>query len=94
MLFVAGPRLTKTKAFQNIALNDTQDTAQGYKSSGFPPELIGQKGTAYTVLRPSGKVMLAGNVYDAYTRGDFIEKGETIEVIAAEGTSLRVKKSE
>lgn len=94
MLFVAGPRLTKTKAFQNIALNDTQETAQGYKSSGFPPELLGQKGTAYTVLRPSGKVMLAGNVYDAYTRGDFIEKGETIEVIAAEGTSLRVKKSE
>lgn len=93
MLFVAGPKLAKTRAFQNIALNETQEAAKGYTSSAFPPDMIGQKGTAYTVLRPSGKVMIAGAVYDAYTRGDYVEKGDTVEVIATEGTSLRVKKS-
>jgi membrane-bound serine protease (ClpP class) len=56
--------------------------------------MVGKKGTAYTVLRPSGKVMLEGTLYDAYTRGDYVEKGDSIEVIAAEGTSLRVKKAE
>lgn len=94
LLFIAGPKLTKTRAFQNIALHDTQETTQGYTSSAFTKELVGKKGTAYTVLRPSGKIILDGAVYDAYTRGDYIDKGQTVEVIATEGTSLRVKKAE
>lgn len=93
LLFFVGPRLTQTQAFRNIALTDTQEKTEGFTSSVFPPNLVGQRGEAYTVLRPSGKVMIAGNVFDAYTRGEFIDKGESIEVIAAEGTSLRVKKS-
>lgn len=94
LLFVAGPKLTRSKAFQTIALNDTQEKEKGYTSSLFPTDIVGQKGKAYTVLRPSGKVMVAGSLYDAYTRGDFIDKGDAVEIIAAEGTSLRVKKSE
>jgi len=94
LLFIAGPKLTKTRAFKNITLHDTQEATQGYKSSTFAPELIGQKGTAYTVLRPSGKIIVEGVMFDAYTRGDYIEKGQTVEVIATEGTSLRVKKAE
>ena len=46
------------------------------------------------VIIAGPKVMLEGTLYDAYTRGDYVEKGDSIEVIAAEGTSLRVKKAE
>jgi membrane-bound serine protease (ClpP class) len=94
MLFLVGPKLTKTRAFQNIALNDTQEKSQGYTSNTFPSDIVGQRGTAYTILRPSGKVQIAGKLYDADTRGDYIEKGDAVEVIAAEGASLRVKKAE
>jgi len=94
LLFVAGPKLTRSRAFQSIALNDTQEKDSGYTSMSFPPGIVGQKGTAYTILRPSGKIMVEGTLYDAYTRGEFIEKGNSVEVIAAEGTSLRVKKVE
>ncbi|MBL7851327.1 MAG: nodulation protein NfeD [Cyclobacteriaceae bacterium] len=94
LLFIAGPKLTRTQAFKNIALTETQEKEQGYTSNLFPADIVGQRGTAYTVLRPSGKVMVGGNVFDAYTRGDFVDKGDPIEVIAAEGTSLRVKKTE
>ncbi|MBL7845964.1 MAG: nodulation protein NfeD [Cyclobacteriaceae bacterium] len=94
LLFFVGPKLAKTRAFHNIANMDTQQAGEGYTSNAFPPAIIGKKGTTYTVLRPSGKVIIEGNLHDAYTRGDFIDKGETIEVIAAEGTSLRVKKAE
>lgn len=93
LLFVAGPKLTRSRAFQNIALNDTQEKDKGYTSNVFPAQIVGQKGTAYTVLRPSGKVMVEGNIYDAYTRGDYIDKGDPVEIIDAEGSSLRVKKS-
>lgn len=93
LLFIAGPKLTRSQAFRNIALTDTQEKEQGYTSNLFPSDIVGQRGEAYTVLRPGGKVMIAGNIYDAYTRGEFIDRGEPIEVLAAEGTSLRVKKS-
>jgi membrane-bound serine protease (ClpP class) len=37
-------------------------------------------------------VIIDEQIYDAFTRGDFIEKGESIEVIGTEGVTLKVKK--
>lgn len=92
LLFVGGARLTKTKAFNRIALSDTQDAKSGYTVNSFQKDLMGKQGKAQTILRPSGKVLIEGEIYDAFTRGDFIEKDETIEVIGKEGVTLRVKK--
>jgi membrane-bound serine protease (ClpP class) len=36
--------------------------------------------------------MIDGQIFDAYTRGEFLEKGEPIEVLDDETTSLRVRK--
>lgn len=92
LLFVLGVRLTETKAFSRIALVDTQDKTQGFTSSVYEEKkLIGKRGVSYTVLRPSGKVMIDDQIYDAYTRGNYIGEGEEIEVVSDEGTSLKVK---
>jgi membrane-bound serine protease (ClpP class) len=53
--------------------------------------MIGKRGVAYTVLRPSGKIMIDNVLYDAYTRGEYIEKDTTVVVVSDEGTSLQVK---
>jgi len=94
LLFFGGARLTKTKAFQRITLSDTQETKDGYSVNTFHADLLGKRGTSYTILRPSGKVMIDEQIYDAFTRGDFVEKGDTIEVIGTEGVTLKVKKIE
>ena len=94
LMFVGGVRLTQTKAFQNIALMGEQKKEEGYTSKFNKEPMLHKKGTAYTVLRPSGKVMIDGEIYDAYTRGNYIDKDEEIEVISEEGTSLKVKKVE
>lgn len=91
LMFVGGTRLIRTRAFDRIALKDTQDKAEGYTSSTYSPTLVGHRGTTYTVLRPSGKIMIEGQLYDAYTRGGYIDKDVEVEVINAEGTSLQVK---
>jgi membrane-bound serine protease (ClpP class) len=91
LLFFGGAKLTQTKAFRRMALTDTQESAQGYSVNISSKELIGKKGIAHTVLRPSGKVMIDDQVYDAFTRGDYVQKGETIEVIGTEGITLKVK---
>jgi membrane-bound serine protease (ClpP class) len=93
LLFVGGARLSNTRLFKRIALVETQDPSAGYVVKPATESLRGKRGTAYTVLRPAGKVMIDGQLYDAYTRGEYLEKGDPIEVLDDETTSLRVKKS-
>ncbi len=88
VLFVAGARLTDSKFFKRVALTETQ---AGYTSNIVKEPMTGKIGTAYTVLRPSGKVIIEGQLYDAFTRGEYIEKGETVEVLGEETTSLKVR---
>lgn len=95
-IFVATaiPKLLRSRRFKEISLQNVMDRAQGYSSGSLSKNLVGTMGEAYTVLRPSGKVMIEDTLYDATTRGDYIEQGEKVEVIAQEGVSLRVKKAE
>jgi membrane-bound serine protease (ClpP class) len=93
LLFLGGARLANTQAFQRIALVDTQNRSEGY-TVGFQSEgMKGKRGVAHTVLRPSGKIMIDTQVYDAFTRGEFIERGDNIEVIGTEGVTLKVRKT-
>ncbi len=92
LLFFGGAKLTETKAFQRMALTDTQESSQGFSVNNSTHVLLGKKGTAHTVLRPSGKVMIDDQVYDGFTRGEYIDKGEEVEVIGTEGVTLRVRK--
>jgi len=94
IMFIGGVRLTQTKIFKRISLEEVQDSKEGYTSHFIKDSMLGKTGTAYTVLRPSGKVMIDGTMYDAFTRGDFISKGSTIEVIDEEGGNLKVKEVE
>jgi len=94
LVFWLTPKVNEWGAFKNITLATTQDRAQGYTSSFYSEELNGKMGTVRSRLRPSGKVEIEGEIYDAYSRGEFLEQGEKIRVISTEGTSLRVKKLE
>lgn len=93
LLIFGGARLTDTKAFKRISLNDSQESSQGFSVNSNTQAMMGKQGVASTILRPSGKVLIEDQVYDAFTRGEFVEKGEPIEVIGTEGVTLRVKKS-
>jgi membrane-bound serine protease (ClpP class) len=92
VLFIGGARISNSKLFKRIALMETQDREQGYTSSFVKEPMKGKTGLAYTVLRPSGKVIIDGQLYDAFTRGEYIDKDQQIEVVDEETTSLKVKK--
>jgi membrane-bound serine protease (ClpP class) len=91
LLLVGGSKLHGTRFFQNVALTDTQNRSMGYVATQFIESLVGKTGVAETVLRPSGKITIDGKLYDAYTRGEYVEKGQAVEVISAEGPSLKVR---
>jgi len=91
LMFIGGVRLTESRMFKRVALQNVLSKEAGYTSDFKANSYLGKKGTAYTILRPSGKVIIDGNILDATTRGDYIEKDTNVEVIGEEGTSLKVK---
>lgn len=95
MMFFGGARLLNSNVFKRVALQDVQDTDKGYTSTFYKEKsMIGLKGKAYTRLRPSGKIEVDGVIYDAFTRGNFIDEGVDVEIISDEGTSLKVKEAQ
>ncbi|MBK6266229.1 nodulation protein NfeD [Marivirga sp. S37H4] len=94
LMFFGGVRLTNTKFFKRVALQGVQSKESGYSSRFIVAGLMAKTGTVYSVLRPSGKVEIDGELYDAYTRGEYLEPGTEIIVIEESGTSLKVKKLE
>ncbi len=92
VLFFGGSQLMQSKAFQRMALIETQESSKGFTVNTQTKSMQGKTGTAYTVLRPSGKVMIDDQIFDAFTRGDYVEKGDAIVVIESEGVTLKVKR--
>ena len=93
LVFTGSPMLAQSKAMHHIVNTDTQSSAVGYSVNATASIMIHKTGVAHTILRPSGKVMIDNQLFDAITRGDFIERGEHIKVIGTEGVALQVKKS-
>lgn len=91
--FYIGRKALTSKLFGNLALQTVQAKEEGY-SSAFDDvnSMIGKQGVTYTILRPSGKILIDNDLYDATAITGYIEKNEKIEVIAYETSSLIVKK--
>lgn len=94
LVFWLTPKVNEWGAFKTITLASTQERSEGYTSSFYSDSLLGKQGVVHSRLRPSGRVEIDGEIYDATSRGDFIDQDEKIVVISTEGTSLKVKKLE
>ncbi len=78
--------------FKNMALKAVQNVDDGYVSvetSLFA--LKGETGVAYSVLRPGGKVLINGEVFDAIAETGFVEQGESIRVTKVVSAQLYVE---
>jgi membrane-bound serine protease (ClpP class) len=53
--------------------------------------LINQTGSAYTILRPSGKATIGDQRVDVVTEGAMIDKGTPIRVVTVEGNRVVVR---
>lgn len=55
-----------------------------------PARLVGSAARSVTVLRPVGKIEIAGEVYDAVSTGPFISAGRPVRVLKYENAQLYV----
>ncbi len=86
-------KLLDTSMFSHLILSSTQNKNEGYSSfdSKFN-SLTGQTGIAATSLRPSGRVEIDFEQYDAKSLVGFIDKGEKVKVVKFETGQVYVVK--
>ncbi len=98
--FYLGAKLITSQGVvgNTLSLNTIQDTLAGYSSINVKMrDLMGKSGQAYTILRPSGKVEIDDEVYDATALTGYIERGEPVKVVKYETSQVfvvKVKKEE
>ncbi len=87
-------KLFTTSTFGQLALNTVQNTSEGFTSANMKyRSMVGKSGVAHTVLRPSGKVLIEDDIYDATADSGYIEKGEHVIVIKHETGQLFVRQT-
>ena len=89
-----GKKMFTSPALGNLALNRNLKMEDGFLGvESQPKELVGKTGIADSVLRPSGKVIVDGEIYDAKSEYGLIDKGSQIKVIRYETGQVYVVKT-
>jgi membrane-bound serine protease (ClpP class) len=91
-LWLSKKLFSPNRLFGSLALETSVKQSDGFESfdSGKLAALVGKTGTAHTVLRPSGKVLIEGEVYSAVAETGFITRGSSITVRREEQGQLYV----
>ncbi|WP_425432608.1 NfeD family protein [Labilibaculum filiforme] len=92
----ASKKLFATNSFLgHLALGAIEKSEDGYVGVDMKAKsLIGKTGTVLSVLRPSGKVFIENQIYDAKSEDGFIDKDTLVEVIRFETGQVYVVKKE
>lgn len=84
-------RIGRKGFMRKLALNKEESMQEGYIGVDVSlRDLVGKTGTAAMLLRPSGKVIIADEYYDAVALYGYINKGKTVEVVKYENAQLYV----
>ncbi len=79
--------------FGSLALRTELESKNGFNSQDLTmKEYVGKEGVAQTILRPSGKVNIDGEVLDATIEHGYAETGYKIKVTRFENAQLFVRK--
>lgn len=90
-IFFFGQSLVTLPGFNKLILKSNQKSKDGFtiKKNNLD-ELIGRSGIVLNQLRPSGKIIIDGNIYDAISITTLMERDSTVKVIGVEGNNLKV----
>ena len=79
--------------FGSLALRTELESDKGFTSQDMRNEqYVGKEGVAQTILRPSGKINIDGEVLDATVEHGYVEAGEAVTVTKFENAQLFVRK--
>jgi membrane-bound serine protease (ClpP class) len=81
----------KLVLFNKMVLFDSARKEDGYVSNINRTDLLGLEGTALSILRPAGTIMINGERIDVVSEGGFIGQNAKVKVIKVEGARIVVR---
>ncbi|MDA9121430.1 nodulation protein NfeD, partial [Flavobacteriales bacterium] len=86
-------KFVATSMMSSMVLSSVQKKEDGFIGvDAKEHKMIGKQGIAFTILRPSGKVEIDGDIYDATALTGYIDKGQSIQVVKYETAQLFIRK--
>ncbi|MDL2241573.1 nodulation protein NfeD [Bacteroidales bacterium OttesenSCG-928-L03] len=89
LIIYLSTRIGRKGIFRKIALEADLESSESVDKGEF--QLLGEEGQAMTDLRPSGKIVLKGEIYDAVSNLGYIEAGQSVRVVRFENMQLYVE---
>mgnify|MGYP000247830549 FL=1 len=77
--------------FDRMILSNKDSSTRGYNSKTNYDNLVGKSGLSKSILRPTGRIEINGNIYDAKSESDFISKDRNILVTRIKNGNIIVK---
>jgi membrane-bound serine protease (ClpP class) len=82
-----------SRLFKNVSLEATHNKSEGFVGVDVHlQDMVGRKGIAYTTLRPSGRIKIDEEIFDAKAEIGYIDKNTEVKVIRTEAGQLYVVK--
>ena len=75
----------------NLPPPDREDPSRDSWTVDPHADLLGKRGTARSLMLPSGSIIVDGHAYDAVSQGMVIEAGQTVEIIETKGNRIVVR---
>ncbi len=96
LVFFSWRLLPKTPFYNMLVMSGTQDTVDGYtvQTDEVSEAYTGLRGTASSMLRPTGRGRFGNRNVQVVTHGDFMEAGTPIVIVEAEGNRYVVEEDE
>jgi len=87
-------KLFTTNRYGHLALDTVQNKSDGFTSANIAyTAMIGKNGRTFSMLRPSGKVIIDGEMYDATAVSGYIDADTEVEVLSYHTGQLFVRKT-
>ncbi|NOU59476.1 NfeD family protein [Marinifilum caeruleilacunae] len=94
-IYMSKKLFTSSSLLGHLALSTVENAEEGYVGVDMSAKsMVGKTGIAMSVLRPSGKVIIDNQIYDAKSEDGFIDKETEVEVIRFETGQVYVIKKE
>ncbi len=92
ILWFASKSLPQSALFRRAILQ-TAASSQSSHAISIPDNWpqVGSEAVAITTLRPTGKVQIGHQPFDAQTNGEFVESGTRVRIVRRRGTTLEVE---
>lgn len=91
--FFLGQKLITSNRFTELSLQDIQESSKGFTVvKEETKNLLGQQGITQTIMRPTGRIIIDNNVFQATALTGYIDKDQQVKVVDIIHNQLVVEK--